>query len=334
VNEVNGRLSALNPVPDGDVPGAAASADAADLLQRILSQPVTSPAAQRPTLRPGRRAKAGIAAAAAIAVAAGIGVSVDLAGRTSPHPVSSSPPVLGFRPGPSQGLATSAARLVDYAARAAALAPAFVPGPREWMYRDLLETGGPFGSRRVREVTWLQIGTDRAASLDHGKLSHGVGPGGPRGAQVKGWPGTWSNLYRYLAALPARPAALRHVVLANNHSRPAAAFRAIMALMTDFPLPPRFQAELYAVLAGLPGMRFDPSATDAAGRHGIGLYIIQDGFLKQEIIINPRTYTYMGMLWVVVKTHNKYGRHLRKGSIQGWTAILGTGIVQRAGQLP
>jgi hypothetical protein len=106
-------------------------------------------------------------------------------------------------------------------------------------------------------------------------------------AQLGGWPGNWSNLYRYLSSLPVKPAALRHIVLANNHFKPAAAFNAIMYLMNDFPLPARFQAELYAVLNGLPGVRFDRSVLDAAGRHGIGLYMIEEGFLKMEVIINP-----------------------------------------------
>lgn len=86
--------------------------------------------------------------------------------------------------------------------------------------------------------------------------------------------------------------------------------------MISFPLPARFQAELYAVVVGLPGVRFDPSAADAAGRRGIGLYLIQDGFLKQEIIINPRTYTFMGLLWVVARAHDEGGRHLRKGLVR------------------
>jgi hypothetical protein len=241
--------------------------------------------------------------------------------------------VLGFRQGPSQGRAASAAELADYAARAAALAPAFIPAPRDWMYRDLLETGGPFGRRHVREVTWLQIGYDRAAVLDHGRLSYGGGPGGPD-SYLEGWPGTWSNLYSYLATLPAAPAALRRVVLASNHASPAAAFRAIMNLMGSFPLPPRFQAELYAVLGGLPGVRFDPSAADAAGRQGIGLHIILDGYLKLEIIINPRTYACIGTLWIVVSARTQHGRHLRPGAVQGWNAILGTAIVTQAGQRP
>jgi hypothetical protein len=334
MNELDGRLSAWNPVRTADAPDAAASADAADLLQYVLSQPVTSPS-RRQSLRPRRPARAWIAAAAAIAVAAaGIGVSESLPGRRSARTVSSGLPVIGFQQRTSQGLATNAVELVDYATRAAALTPVFVPSPHDWMYRDLRQIDPTFGPRGYHEMTWIEVDQHHVVVLDHGKLSGAGGDPTGRGAYLDGWPGEESDLYRYLATLPADPAALRHVVLANNHSSPAGAFRAILALMNDFPLPARFQAELYAVLTGLPGVRFDRSATDFAGRHGIGLYTIQRHFWKMEIIINPRTYTYMGLLVVAVKTHTEYGNHVRKGSIEGWNAVLGSGIVKKAGQLP
>ena len=255
-------------------------------------------------------ALAGTAAAAGAAVAA-----LGPPGRTAqpaPPGVSSGPPVIGFRPGPSQGAARNAVELVDYATKAAAQTPIVVPGRRDWEYIDELIKSPPSTPPEGSVlVSWQQVGTDRNATLDHGKLRYGYG-GGPR-AQLIGWPGNWTNLYQYLATLPSSPAALRKVILANNKASPKAAFTAISALMTDFPLPPRFQAELYAVLVSLPGVHFTRSATDAAGRHGVGLYIPH----LQELIINPRTYVFMG------------GR-----SGDGWSAILGSGIVSRAGQLP
>jgi hypothetical protein len=223
---------------------------------------------------------------------------------------------------------------VDYATRAAALAPIFVPGPHDWIYRDLRQINARFGPRGYHEVTWWEVNLHHVFILDHGKLSSGGSSTGGCAGQLEGWPGCANNLYRYLATLPADPAALRRILLANNHASPAAAFRAIKGLMEDFALPARFQAELYAILSGLPGVRFDRSATDFTGRHGIGLYMIQRHFWKMEIIINPRTYTFMGLLVVAVKTHTEYGRHVRKGQIQAWNAILGSGIVKKAGQVP
>jgi len=121
-------------------------------------------------------------------------VSESLAGRRSTHTVSSGHPVIGFQQGSSQGLAANAVELVDYATRAAALTPAFVPGPRDWMYRDLQQKIGP---HRNREVTWFEVDLHHMFVLDHGKLSSAGGSKGGCGGQVGGWPGCFSNLYRY-----------------------------------------------------------------------------------------------------------------------------------------
>ncbi len=331
MNDLDDRLSAWNPVRTADVLDAAARADAGDLLQHILSQPAAG-SSQRQSVRARRSAKAWIAAAAAIAVAAaGIGASETLANHRSTRTASSGHPGVGFQSGPSQGIATNAVKLVDYATRAAALTPAFVPGPHEWMYRDLLQKIGP---RRNREVTWWEVNWRHMFVLVDGKVTRAGSSTGSCAGQLDGWPGCMNNLYGYLATLPADPAALRHVILANHHSNSAAAFRAIMGLLEDYPLPPRFQAELYAVLTGLPGVRFDRSATDFAGRRGIGLYMIQTHFWKMEIIINPRTYAYMGLLVVASKTHIEYGRYVQKGQIQAWNAVIGSAIVKKAGQVP
>jgi hypothetical protein len=275
-----------------------------------------------------------LAVASAAAVTAAL-AALSLSAHSETPARSSTGQVLGFTPGPSQGVVHSATELVDYATTAAALAPVFVPSPRDWMYVDSVSRGT--GPRSADTKSWQQVGFARVAGLENGRLV--FSSGGGRGAQLGGWPGNLTNLYQYLATLPSRPAGLRQIVLANNQFQPSAAFDAIGYLMNDFPLPARFQAELYAVLAGLPGVHFDPYATDAAGRHGVGLSIIEEGFLKKVIIINPRRYTYMGSIWIAVKGHTEYGTspavwHVRKGAIIGWTAILGSGIVSHAGQTP
>jgi hypothetical protein len=332
MNELDSRLAAMNPVRAEDVLDAETSADAADLLKRILSQPVVR-TGERPSPRHRVPAKAWIAAAAVIlAVAVGVGVSGTLTDHRSARVSSPGSSVIGFRPGPSQGVATNAVKLVDYATRAAALAPKFMPRPHDWMYRDLLQK---IGRHSNREVDWWEVNWRHMfVRWPNGKVVPSGSSTGRCAGQLIGWPGCMNNLYRYLATLPANPAGLRHVILANNHSNPVAAFRAIDGLLEDYPLPPRFQAELYAVVTGLHGVRFDRSAKDFAGRHGIGLYQIQPHFWKMEMIINPRTYTYMGLLVVATKTHTDYGHVVRKGQIQGWTAVLGSAIVKKAGQVP
>src|SRR5262249_7731550 len=161
-----------------------------------------------------RPAKAWIAAAAAIAVAAAwIGVSEMLSGGRTPHPAPSHSPVIGFPQGPTQGLATNAVKLVGYGTPAAAPAPAVVPSPHERMYRALLQKSG---RRRNREGTWWEGNWRHMfARWPNGKVIPAGSSTGRCPGQLNGWPGCINNVYRYLATLPADPAALRHVILAN-----------------------------------------------------------------------------------------------------------------------
>lgn len=331
MNDLDDRLAAWNPVRAEDMLHAPSSADAARLLRRILDQPVTSPR-QRRTHRPGWQARAWIATAAAAAVIAALAV-------TLPGPSgSASRDVPGFQRGPSVGVATNAAELVDYATRSAASTQAFVPDPRDWTYFEMLygrTNSSDSDSEGVAE-TWQQVGTTRyAAAWQHGKLSYMTG-GGP-GATLNGWPGpNWTTMYQYLASLPAQPAALRKIILANNNGDPGAAFTAIENLFGNFQITARFQAELYAVLVTLPGVQFTRNAIDAAGRAGIGLYLVQDNNVN-EIIVNPRTYVYMGTLLIAAEGHSSYDTllaHPSRSATLESAAILNSGIVSQPGEVP
>jgi hypothetical protein len=250
--------------------------------------------------------------------------------------------------GPNPGPAVTETQLVDYATRAAAAAPPFSPGPHDWIYARIemaassAGTGGfLFGppNERVTTSVWTRVDLSLAASLSHGKLTFSqMFPG-----TLIGWP---SISYRYLESLPTDPAALEAVIRANlRHDRvvrpgQVEIFEAIDYLMSSqvrAVLPPRLQAGLYGVLSRLPDVRFDRT-TDIAGRSGLGLSIIEEGYINAQIVINPRTYAYMGDLFVAVKAHTAVGldgtRQIKLGQVLGWTAILRSGIVRHAGQLP
>jgi hypothetical protein len=322
----------------------------------------------RVTARPGshRIRNLAITATAVMALATATAVTVGQAGRSTPDGeaatrLTPAPPGTWWTYAmPSVGVATSAAKLVAYATQAAAKAPLFpVPKPTDWYYTETLAPGlggrsGLVLTRPEREQTWQQIGSYRAASRPgHGKLSYNR-ENGP-GAGLMGWPCCWTSMYRYLAHLPASVPALRAVILDNvKHDHPAhlaplaglpptvGAFFTVQALLEDFAVPLRLQAELYGVLVSLPGVRFDKSVEDGAGRAGVGLYVVQDGWDKHEIIVNPKTYAYMGAQEVALRadTQRCSGMcwpkviHYREGQIIGWGAQLAQGIVQHAGQLP
>ena len=334
MNNLDDRLAAWNPVRAEDVQQASSSAEATQLLHRILSQSSAKPPRRR-ALQSSWKFKAWIAGAAAAAVA----TAAAIATVASPVPSTQhEPAAVLFQRGPSLGVATSAVELGDYATRSAALTPAFLPAPQDWAYFDvfygLSRVGGPKATGEAQ--TWQQVGTAKyAQSWHHGRLTYGI-TGGPN-EPFEGWPTpTGTTWYAYLASLPAQPAALRKIILANNHDDPTAAFTAIESIFGNFPLSVQFQAELYAVLISLPGVGFTDHAVDPAGRPGIGLYLVHDGLLE-GIIVNPRTYVYMGGLTIAVQGHPSYGAllaHPGKGTVLDCIAILNSGFVSQEGQVP
>jgi hypothetical protein len=102
-------------------------------------------------------------------------------------------------------------------------------------------------------------------------------------------------------------------------------------------VPPKLQAALYRVLQQLPGVHFE-AAADLAGRTGLGFWMVREGYLKQEIVIDPLTYALMGYKDVAIKDHAMVGtdgtRYVKKGHVMGWAALLGSAIVAQPGRLP
>ena len=177
----------------------------------------------------------------------------------------------------------------------------------------------------------------------HGQLQ--ISPGG--GGTLGGWK---SVRYSYLSSLPTDPARLESVILADNNPRMpwysspdnVAIFNAISTLLQGETegawIPPKLAATMYRVLQRLPGVHFD-SGTDLAGRSGIGLYMVIDGWYKQELVINPQTYTFMGAKTVAVKAHAGRGHWTGPGTSErgrcsaGWRCSR-SAIVRHPGQLP
>jgi hypothetical protein len=188
---------------------------------------------------------------------------------------------------------------------------------------------------------WFRADGKLDASYQHGRLQ--FTPAGL--ASMGGWK---SVSYSYLSSLPSSTKKLEAVILADNNpkmpwyvgSKNRAIFAAIANLLlgedNGVLIPPKLQAELYRLLSRLPGAHFDLT-TDLAGRHGMGFFM-RFGWYKQEIVINPATYAYMGDEFVAIKAHTSVALdgtwHIKKGHVLGWGAVIRIAVVQRAGQLP
>jgi hypothetical protein len=316
--------------------------------------------------RRGLRVAAAVAAAVAVGAAGFIGFAASGGpGRPSVIAWSGRPTALSADPVyPGLGRARTEAQLVDFATRAATISPGRAPGPHDWIFVKTEAADSSAGSggflfgppdRRIINLNWIRADWRQYASLNvhvhaslpasavvHGKIQ--ISPGG--GGTLGGWK---SIRYSYLRSLPTDPARLESVILADNKPRMpwyvkshnVAIFSAISTLLQGETegawIPPKLAATMYRVLRLLPGVHFE-AGTDLAGRSGIGLYMVIDGWYKQELVINPDTYTFMGAKTVAVKAHVDVAtdgtRHIRKGQVLGWQALLESAIVRHPGQLP
>jgi hypothetical protein len=302
---------------------------------------------------------------AGLAAAAVAGAAILVTGLSARGPAASRPgaglvtsgPAVGAKLPTQRGLgkARTEAQLIDYATRSAAASPAFVPSSHEWVYTETevasSSAGGGgflFGppNERVIGQEWARVDQRLYASYVHGHLRFGRG-GGP-GSTLGGWKSIRPS---YLNSLPTRPAQLEAVILANNSNphmpwyvgpdKNYTIFNGIFTLMSDGEsegtwIPPKLLAAMYRILASLPGVHFDLT-TDLAGRSGMGFYMLTGGWEKQEIVIDPATYAYMGDEWVAVKAHTSVAtdgtRYIKKGQVLGWEALLHIAVVRHAGQI-
>ena len=316
-----------------------------------------------------------LAGTLAAAVGAGTYGAVALSGHQSSPATRqvvawSGQPTAAWPAGPSYGRASTEAQLISYVTRAAAAVPGRPPKPGEWVavrqeYADSSQGSGGFifgpPDERKISLAWYRADLCAVASVPavpaslppattvSGKLTiddvNYMGPGCAPGVTLGGWK---SVSYSYLSSLPTDPAALEPVLLAGDPpgglipTREDAIFDAIYALLTagepqGVVVPPKLQAALYRVLQQLPGVHFE-AAADLAGRTGLGFWMVREGYLKQEIVIDPVTYAYMGFKDVAIKDHALTGtdgtQYVKKGHVMGWAALLGSAIVSRPGQLP
>ncbi|WP_204076562.1 CU044_5270 family protein [Planotetraspora phitsanulokensis] len=281
------------------------------------------------------------------ALVAGITVvqNIDLSGRpTGGHaaPGESRRPLL-------LGPVANAEDLAQAAAQQAAAEPDVRPRPDQWSYAKTVlamsskGTGGSlFGppDRRLTVEQWRRADGKQSAAIENGKLEiHDLGS-----LELSASP---RSDYPYLLSLPDdADALLDHVYKVvdeesggekeSEQERADRAFQIIEVYMRDSALPSKLRAAMYGALAKIPGVRYEGKAADIQGRPGVTLYRIVEGYLRSEIIVNPKTYEYMGFRFIAVKNHVSAGLdmslHTKKGQILGWGGLIKAAVVDKPGQ--
>jgi hypothetical protein len=328
---------------------AAAQQARARLLAAAAGSPVSR--VRRPRL-PGGLARRGwrVAAAAALALVLTVGVTVTRNGGVDPERPAqgrSSPALLAM------GVA-NAAELGQRAARVVAARPDLHPGPHQWTYLEVqwaTHNRGSYGVGPGRETMrwWIRPDAKRVAVEQRGRLYQ------DRNHQS-------SSVYpmvsfAYVRQLPTDPQALLarlYATFSPGGERPYGklrfsreeqhfrVFRLAMELLWAHVLPPGVQAAIYQALPRIPGVQLQRDAVDAAGRHGVAFARINDSRVRQEIILDPRTYQYLGWRRIAVKGFVDQGTiiagrqhpYVAKGTILEWQARTAAAIVDRPGQRP
>ncbi|MER5951013.1 CU044_5270 family protein [Streptomyces sp. NPDC001904] len=120
---------------------------------------------------------------------------------------------------------------------------------------------------------------------------------------------------------------------------------AIRGVLETRPLPPKSLATLYRALALVPGTEMTRRLVhDAAGRDAIAIgQNLKGQKIRRELLIDPRTYQYLGDRWLVVKDYKEShdfadddtpDRPWKAGDIMFQTAFLDTAVVDHKGDRP
>jgi len=330
------------------ITGAAAQSARARLLAAAAGPPATRGQRSRMPSGLARRGRR-VAAATALALVLTVGFTVTRdAGVDPEHPTQGRlPAVLPVR-------VANAGELGQRAARVVAGQPDLHPRPNQWTYVEVCwatpgrGTGGcQVGPGRETRRYWTRIDRKRVAIEYRGRIYQY--PNHQR-SSVYPWP-----TFAYLRRLPTDPQALLARLYAT-FSSPAAIHstanfasrgKSSIAGCSAWPCScsgpmwcPGVQAAIYQALPTIPGVRLQPDAVDAAGRHGVAFARMNGGRVREEIILDPETYQYLGWRRVAVKDFVDKGStiagrknpHIAAGTVLEWQARTAVAIVDRPGQ--
>jgi hypothetical protein len=330
VNEIDVLKDVFGP---DEVPSAAAHDRARAALLDRISGP--GPARRRP--RWAVRITAVVATAAAAAV--GVVVLENVGPAEVPQPGTSRPgtsrPVVAALPFAKPA---KAAELLENAAWAAANKPWTPPRDDQFMYVETISTrnqrkildaapNGPLvpgKTETVRAENWMRVDGDVMADRDNGGRTEVT----KRTAQM-----SWFTIpYADLAALTTPDKVDRWI------AAPKTVGADPDALLMQYVLPPDVEAAIFRWLARQPGVRVDLGSVNLDGRPAIALTWTVEGYLKKDLLFDPKTYALIGDRLVAVKNHVSKGddgtSRTRAGDVFRLVVRNRAGIVDKPGDTP
>lgn len=313
-------------VRDESLAGFAGRPAARNLMQDVMASSPSQDADAASLSRPGRFRLPGlgvrlaaVGALAAIAVA-GVVLGTDGEGRPEPAPASI-----------ALGSTTEAAHVLDRAASAAAKRHVTLAGPHQWVYTKMrlttsarpagLVTGGPY--RTDTWEVWRRGDGKQYATYRNGEVQTGD-------EQVT------SAVAARFEPLPDDPAALLRKVGGGGDDM---AFATLVTILRDSAHPAATEAAIFRAIKRIPGVTPVEGKVDITGRPAIALGRTVEGWLHEEVLLDPKTYAYLGERAVAIKTRRFESDHeptrtVKAGTLQRLMVRVAAGIVDEPGRRP
>jgi hypothetical protein len=335
-NERDELVRLLPELADRDLP----SGRERQIQEFVMTEIHTDPAPRR---RPHRRLVLATSALAAVAVGA-VAVVANGSSGVGQTP-GGSPPRPAAAPS-TPGLAP-VARTFDLAAAYAAARPFTPPRPDQWIYIQDRQLSPSSLARAKRQKP---VETTQTWMRADGRKMAGSNP------ERNGALETWDQVSEYpaLSNLPTDPrrllAQLRAELLAPPPSVAGPAlpvpaevapmedrlFGRIVDILAQNLLPPAVTAALWRAAALIPGVTQSPGTVKVDGRTLIAVGRIQQGWLSEQLLVNPDTYDFVGYRTVATRDHtidtgNGRGIRVPKGEVQNVSTRLAAAIVDRPG---
>jgi hypothetical protein len=230
------------------------------------------------------------------------------------------------------GSVALAANVLDRASAAAETRRYLPPRAHEWIYtKGSLTTGatpaggvtgGPY--RTSVEETWERADGKQSAGVKNGRLF--VGPVRTSPSQVFSFD-----------PLPTDPDALLRKV-GGRAGLYQLAYERLIDILADTVHPPKEEAAIFQAIKKIPNVTLIKGKADADGRPAIALGL-EDDYLHEEVLLDPKTYTYLGDRVITIRDHT-FGSDgepavlVKKGTLQHLRLRTAVGIVAEPGQRP
>jgi hypothetical protein len=310
--------------PDAPSDTAFAQARAALLARATRGAPSGRPSA-------GRRVRLAAVGAFAVAIAIGLVVMENLGGDERSTSVVPGLP----------GVPVASAEVLERAADAAETKPFTAPRDDQWIYIEDRFTGSRGGEPVIRGEWHRADGGGFAYVNEKGELQVEAGEA-PRKRPGRPAPGPFDS-YKALAALPtASEALLRWAYQETEHTsgcgrdEHAEVYCILNHLLRGNVVPPDLEAAIFRAMKQIPGVTVE--TVDVLGRPALALGLETADWLREELLLDPASYAYLGERSTVVrdavidplKAGNSTGE-VEKGS-QVIVERLATAIVDEPGE--